>query len=154
VAVSKLRPEGILAARRSVAQPGSAPRSGRGGRRFKSSHSDQSFQEVTRKTQPKYQRRTMPGNSLGNNLHGSSHPHAPLAAAIHKTNASSAARIIAATLSPVSGLGALAASAAASHKTNARMAARTIAATSRPIPENRLWSITLVAVGDDQHTFS
>src|SRR5262249_41160682 len=38
------QPEGILAARRSVAQPGSAPRSGRGGRRFKSSHSDQSNQ--------------------------------------------------------------------------------------------------------------
>ena len=29
---------------RSVAQPGSAPRSGRGGRRFKSCHSDQSLQ--------------------------------------------------------------------------------------------------------------
>jgi hypothetical protein len=31
-------------ASRSVAQPGSAPRSGRGGREFKSPHSDQSFQ--------------------------------------------------------------------------------------------------------------
>jgi hypothetical protein len=34
---------------RSVAQSGSAPRSGRGGRRFKSCHSDQSFQKVARK---------------------------------------------------------------------------------------------------------
>ncbi len=33
-----------LASGRSVAQPGSAPRSGRGGRRFKSCHSDQLFQ--------------------------------------------------------------------------------------------------------------
>ena len=31
---------------RSVAQPGSAPRSGRGGRKFESCHSDQSFQWV------------------------------------------------------------------------------------------------------------
>jgi hypothetical protein len=37
----QVRPEKIPAPRRSVAQPGSAPRSGRGGRRFKSSHSDQ-----------------------------------------------------------------------------------------------------------------
>ncbi len=34
---------------RSVAQPGSAPRSGRGGRRFKSCHSDQHF-SITRQT--------------------------------------------------------------------------------------------------------
>ena len=32
---------------RSVAQPGSAPRSGRGGRRFKSCHSDQLSQDLT-----------------------------------------------------------------------------------------------------------
>ena len=36
---------------RSVAQSGSAPRSGRGGRRFESSHSDQSFQIFTRKSE-------------------------------------------------------------------------------------------------------
>src|SRR6266581_3594649 len=45
-----LRPSGAVVIRpansRSVAQPGRAPRSGRGGRRFKSCHSDQLFQAV------------------------------------------------------------------------------------------------------------
>ena len=38
---------------RSIAQPGSAPRSGRGGRRFKSCYSDQIFQRVTRSPENK-----------------------------------------------------------------------------------------------------
>src|SRR5438552_13417552 len=39
---------GASAKYRSVAQPGSAPRSGRGGRRFKSCHSDQHFPDHPR----------------------------------------------------------------------------------------------------------
>ena len=54
-------------AKRSVAQPGSAPRSGRGGRRFKSCHSDQLFQWV--KT---YQQRDGLANIRDVGLSGSS----------------------------------------------------------------------------------
>ena len=44
-ALTPLRRSGVSG--RGVAQPGSAPGSGPGGRRFKSSRPDQSFQEVT-----------------------------------------------------------------------------------------------------------
>jgi hypothetical protein len=59
--------------KRSVAQPGSAPRSGRGGRRFKSCHSDHYFSIF-------YQRVRQPSSKLqgGRTAHAYAHEKLPL----------------------------------------------------------------------------